>query len=218
LAHLNRVCHTHLVSLKQLCLQIRPDTVLESCVTSGLSHVALLELAMSASCLATVIHLRALAAVTFWTCPYADEPAQCGFLGDPGGINDEGEVAAAASMADGSTHAVRWREGGAPFDLGCFRGRDSGAAAINSAGLVVGWVCIDPVNRGQMNFRPAAWANDNMLVLENFCCDWGQAVDVNDTGLVLVLGYVGMRESRAILWNPSAGTTKLIGEKVGSIR
>jgi hypothetical protein len=150
-----------------------------------------------------------------WTCPYADEPAQCGFLGNPGGINDEGEVAAAASVADGSTHAVRWREGGALFDLGCFRGRDSGAAAINSAGLVVGWVCIDPVNRGQMNFRPAAWENGNMLVLEDFCCDWGQAVDVNDTGLVLVLGYVGMRESRSILWNPSAGTTELIGAKAG---
>jgi hypothetical protein len=66
-----------------------------------------------------------------------------------------------------------------------------------------------------MNFRPAAWVNANMLVLEDFCCDWGQAVDVNDTGLVLVVGYVGMRESRSILWNPSAGTTELIGEKTG---
>ena len=149
-----------------------------------------------------------------WTCPYAGSPAQCGFLGQPGGINDQGEVAAAATMADGSTHAVRWREGGVPIDLGCFRGRDSGAVAINSVGLIVGWVCIDPVNRGQMNFRPAAWANDSMLVLEDFCCDWGQAVDVNDTGLVLVVGYVG-RESRSILWNLSTGTTELAGKEGG---
>lgn len=140
-----------------------------------------------------------------WTAPLEGEPKACAFITEPGGINHAGEVAAKARMSDGSDHAVRWR-GEALVDLGCFRGKESGAVAINASGLVVGWVCIDPVNRGQINFRPAAWLFDKSNVLEDFGCDWGQAVDVNDTGIVLVVGYVGM-QCRAILWNPLAETT-----------
>jgi uncharacterized membrane protein len=116
-------------------------------------------------------------------------------------------------MSDGTVHATLWRRGG-PIDLGCFRGSDSGALAINARGLTVGWVCIDPANRGQINFRPAAWSMGNLCVLENFDCDWGQAVDVNDAGIVLVVGYVGL-QCRAILWNPLAKTTELIGGMLG---
>lgn len=148
-----------------------------------------------------------------WTSTIGGEPKPCGFIGKPGGINDAGEVAAEARMSDGSVHAVRWR-GEAPVDLGCFRGSDSGAVATNAAGLVVGWVCVDSVNRGQINFRPTAWSFDRRDVLENFGCDWGQAVDVNDAGIVLVVGYVGM-QCRAILWNPLAGTTEVIGDMTG---
>lgn len=147
-----------------------------------------------------------------WTSPVDGEPKPCGFIGKPGGINDTGEVAAEARMSDGSAHAVRWR--GKPIDLGCFRGIDSGATAINATGLVVGWVCVDPVNRGQANHRPATWSFDKRDVLEDFGCDWGLAVDVNNAGIVLVVGYVG-NECRAILWNPLAGTTEVIGGKTG---
>ena len=149
-----------------------------------------------------------------WTAPLEGHPKACGLIGQPGGINDAGEVAATAKMSDGSVHAVRWREG-AFVDLGCFRGNDSGATAINTAGLVVGWVCVDhSVDRGQLSHRPAAWSSDKLNVLEEFGCDWGQAVDVNDAGIVLVVGYVG-RQCRAILWNPLAETTEGIGGMTG---
>jgi hypothetical protein len=104
---------------------------------------------------------------------------------------------------------VRWA-GEALMDLGCFRGKDSGAIAINARGLVVGWVCLDAVNRGQSNWRPAAWPSNEPHVLEDFGCDWGQAVDVNDSGIVLIVAYAG-RQCRGVLWNPTTGATDLVG-------
>jgi len=148
-----------------------------------------------------------------WTSTLAGELQPCGFMGKPGGINDRRQVAAEAKMTDGSVHAVLWK-GEKLIDLGCYGGRDSGATGINTAGLVVGWVCIDPVERGQAKFRPAAWFLDQGTVLENFGCDWGQAVDVNDEGVVLVVGYLGI-QCRAILWNPVAQTFRIVGGGTG---
>jgi hypothetical protein len=51
-------------------------------------------------------------------------------------------------------------------------------------------------------------------VLDDFGCDWGHAVAVNDAGIVLVVGYVGM-QFRAISWNPMAGTTEDMGGMTG---
>jgi hypothetical protein len=148
-----------------------------------------------------------------WTSPAAGEPTPCGFSGRAGGIDQRGVVAATAEIPGSPARAVRWDEG-TPFELGRYKGNDSSAVAINPTGLIVGWVCIDPVDRGQRNFRPAAWLADAPLVLEDFGCDWGQAVDVNDEGVVLVLGYTGM-QPRAILWNPSAGTREFVGGLAG---
>jgi uncharacterized membrane protein len=141
------------------------------------------------------------------------EAKACKLIAEPGGINDAGEVAATARMSDGSARAVRLTSAAA-IDLGCFRGNDSGAVAINGTGLVVGWVCVDPVNRGQVNFRPAAWSSDKLSVLKDFGCDWGQAVDVNDAGTVLVVGYVGP-QCRAISWNLSVGKIEILGGQTG---
>jgi hypothetical protein len=148
-----------------------------------------------------------------WTSPVDGQVMPCGFVGKPGGINNAGEVAAEANMGGACVHAVRWRAGKL-LDLGCYKGGDSGGVAINGAGLVAGWVCIDPVNRGQENFRPAAWSLDKLHVLEEFGCNWGQAVDVNDAAVVLVVGYLGI-QCRAIQWNPVSGTTDIIGGMTG---
>ncbi len=51
-------------------------------------------------------------------------------------------------------------------------------------------------------------------VRDDFGCDWGRAVAVNDAGIVLVVRYVGM-QLRAISWNPMAGTTEVIGGMTG---
>jgi hypothetical protein len=53
-----------------------------------------------------------------------------------------------------------------------------------------------------------------MHVLEDFGCDWGQAVDVNDSGIVLVVGYAGT-QCRGIVWNPLAGANDLVGGMAG---
>jgi uncharacterized membrane protein len=47
-----------------------------------------------------------------------------GFIGDPGQVNDEYQVAGTAKMDDGSVHAVRWR-GAAGTDLGCYLGKEA---------------------------------------------------------------------------------------------
>jgi hypothetical protein len=90
-----------------------------------------------------------------------------GLTGNPGvrGLNERGEIAVTADMNDNSVHATRWSPGSEPEDLGTFQDRasaafaDSGATAINTAGLVVGWISLStsPQDRGQVNYRPAAW-------------------------------------------------------------
>jgi hypothetical protein len=133
-----------------------------------------------------------------------------GFIGNVGALNDEYQVAGTAKMDDGSEHAVRW-SGAARTDLGCHLGKDSGGIAINTSGLVAGWVCVNPEDRGQANFRPAAWfPGQDAIVLDDFGCGWGQAVDVNDEGAVLLVGYVGFT-CRALLWRPISGDYKIVG-------
>jgi hypothetical protein len=133
-----------------------------------------------------------------------------GFIGNVGALNNEYQVAGTAKMDDGSEHAVRWT-GAVGTDLGCYIGKDSGGIAINASGLVAGWVCVHPEDRGQANFRPAAWfPGRDMIVLDDFGCDWGQAVDVNDEGEVLLVGYVGFA-CRALIWRPMSGDYEIVG-------
>lgn len=132
------------------------------------------------------------------------------FIGSVGALNDEQQVAGTAKMDNGSEHAVRW-SGVAGTDLGCYLGKDSGGTAINTPGLVAGWVCIHPEDRGQANSRPAAWfPGRDVIVLDDFGCDWGQAVDVNEEGVVLLVGYVGFT-CRALLWWPMSGDYEIVG-------
>jgi hypothetical protein len=107
-------------------------------------------------------------------------------------------------------HAIRW-SGTDGTDLGCYLGKDSGGTAINSSGLVAGWVCIHPEDRGQENFRPAAWLpGEDVMVLTEFGCDWGEAVGINDGGTVLLRGFVGFAV-KALLWRPESGDYEIIG-------
>jgi hypothetical protein len=147
-----------------------------------------------------------------------------GFTGNPGvrGLNQRGEIGVTADMSDSSVHAARWRPGCAAQDLGTFHGTeseafaDSGAFAINNEGVIVGWVSVsnDPQDRGQSNNRPAAWIPGlEPVFLEDFGFAWGQAIDVNDAGTVLVVAYTEGIAGRcmALLWNPAPGTYALVG-------
>ena len=53
-------------------------------------------------------------------------------------------------------------------------------------------------------------AREDVTVLDDFGCDWGQAVDVNDVGAVLLVGYVGFT-CKALLWQPTSGDYEIVG-------
>jgi hypothetical protein len=151
-----------------------------------------------------------------WTCPLGGNLVPTQTLAEPGEINESGAIAARIPMHDGSQNAVLWQENEWK-NLGTYRGRDSAARAINSRTLVVGWVCLDSVNRGQINHRPAAWLDGKLLVLDGmneFGCDWGQAIDVNDRGTVLVVGHRN-GQCRTLVWNPLKGNVESIGRISG---
>jgi uncharacterized membrane protein len=128
------------------------------------------------------------------------------------GINDSCQVAFSAAMDDGSGHACRL-DGTQAIDLGTFGGRDSGVRQINNQGVIAGWVCIHPEERGQVNFRPAAWSQRNDLeVLTDLPADWGEAVGVNNSGHVLVLGYI-RNQAQSFLWKPGDSCTRVGGDR-----
>jgi hypothetical protein len=155
----------------------------------------------------------------------ADHSAELiGFIGavGPRCLNERGQICATADMSDQSVHAIRWTPGQLPEDLGTIHGMDSeefadsGALAINNVGVVVGWVSVstDRQDRGQGNNRPAAWIPGQAgIFLTDLPFAWGQGVDVNDDGIVLVLAYTEgvMGRAKALLWDPIAGTYSGVG-------
>jgi hypothetical protein len=126
------------------------------------------------------------------------------FAGNPGDVNSHGVVAATEQRPDGHQRAVRWNNGEL-CDLGCFKGEDSSATSIDDQGVIVGSVSVDEIEHGgQLNSRPAAWLPDHgLVVLEDFGCDWGYAVTV-DNDRVLVAGYRG-HEPVTLIWTPRDG-------------
>jgi hypothetical protein len=147
-----------------------------------------------------------------------------GFAGavGPRCLNDRGQICATADMSDQSVHAARWTPGQPPEDLGTIHGvnseefADSGALAINNVGIVVGWVSVstDRQDRGQGNYRPAAWVPGQVgTFLTDLPFAWAQGVDVNDDGIVLVVAYTEgvMGRAKALLWDPIAGTYSGVG-------
>ena len=78
-------------------------------------------------------------------------------------------------------------------------GFDVGAHKMNGAGIVAGWISTNNQNRAQTSRIPCAWRGSNAFKLEQFGCDWGEAADINDAGLVLVLAYRGLSPN-AIIW------------------
>jgi uncharacterized membrane protein len=139
------------------------------------------------------------------------EPLQWSqFYGKPYAITDLGVVVGQARADDGSERAIKW-SGTEALDLGIVKGRDSGATAVNADGRFVGWVCIDPLARGQINFRPAM-ADDNMTELEHAGYDWGMAVDINDQGLILGVGYWGWKCS-AIIWRADGSVLRVFDQR-----
>ena len=72
----------------------------------------------------------------------------------------------------------------------------------------------DPQDRGQRNYRPAAWIPGHEPVfLTDLEFAWGQAVDINEAGATLLVAYTkGIPgKSKALLWHPIADTLSFVG-------
>lgn len=95
-----------------------------------------------------------------WTSQGNGELLPTELIALPGGINNKGEIAVQVKMSDNTSHAVRLMQQGI-IDLGSHAGQESGGNAINSNGVVAGYVRINSDNRSQINFRPAAWSSDH---------------------------------------------------------
>lgn len=92
---------------------------------------------------------------------------------------------------------------------------DAAARVSNRSGLVAGWVGgVNVQDRGQASWRPAVWTSEgNLTVLDGeqlLGANWGYVVGLNDSGIALVLAYVGQRPT-PLLWDIVAGSVVPVG-------
>src|SRR3989338_6815748 len=98
-----------------------------------------------------------------------------------GGINDQGQVIGATTVASGDYHGFIWQNG-VMTDLGTL-GRSSGTADINNLGQIVGagWLASPPPGEQ----HPFFWQNGVMTDLGTFGGRIAGAYDINDLGQVV---------------------------------
>jgi len=134
----------------------------------------------------------------------ADQLVFLGHLGGLGGsayaLTESGVIIGATELPNRHSHACEWSPTGDLVDLGRALPSHSGARAINSSGLIVGWSSQHPTEGGQAHFRPTLWRPAHVpLVLHDLNGCWGEAIDVNDSGDILVMSHDN-RNARALLW------------------
>ena len=123
-----------------------------------------------------------------------------GLGGSARGVDELGNVVGYCEAEDRASRATIWNPDGLAFDLGGESGRHSSAWAINGSGEVVGSVSLHPTEGGQAHFRPAIWtARNEPRILEDLSCHWGEAVAINEHGLVAIRAYDN-RNFRGWLW------------------
>jgi probable HAF family extracellular repeat protein len=106
----------------------------------------------------------------------------------PADINNAGQVVGTSntSVELGQPHAFLWQNG-VMTDLGLLRGddQDSGAAAINADGVIVGTSGRLDENTG-VDYRPFVWENGVMSAIPTPSSE-AYATDINDAGVVVGL-------------------------------
>lgn len=115
-------------------------------------------------------------------------------------IGAGGTILGHTRLPDGRSVACEWNtQGWERVDFGYDAGIHSGANAGNARGDRVGSASKHPTDRG-LHFRPALWrAGGETVVAEDIPADWGGAVDINDTGKIVVRLHRG-NAVHAFVW------------------
>lgn len=139
------------------------------------------------------------------------------------GINDDGLVAGAAQTSGSSSHAIRWKPGTAPKDLGTFPGQGTSAAlGVNKSLQVVGSASVSSVSSQAFLYTdPGPMLNIGHLSFGGLTpsTQTVSAGGINDSGAIagtspLQLGAPSFAYfSRAFIWQ--AGTMTDLGSLGG---
>ncbi len=132
-------------------------------------------------------------------------------------VNNAGEIAGTAEgevavvQVEGEWHELPEYHG----DASVFTATGSSVRAMNESGLIVGQVRSHSEEKGRPNTRPARFRRDaETLAGMDVPSGYGsEAIDINDDGLVLVSADLAVFDSRAILWNPNAGSWSYVGNR-----
>jgi hypothetical protein len=129
------------------------------------------------------------------------------FVRHLGGLGGSVLAVAASGMAVGASetpkrtsHACLWTPEGELQDLGASLVSHSGARAINSKAAIAGWASVHPTESGQAHFRPVIWSETSSpRLVEDLGGRWGEGVDVDEAGNMLILVNDGREAGAWIL-------------------
>ena len=104
-------------------------------------------------------------------------------------------------------------------EQGIFEGTDSAAFAINNNNIVAGQVRSRAEENGRSNTRAAIFhAGEIPLALDGLRAEFGcQAVDINDSGNVLLVANPKIFHAQSLLWDIANGSWSYVGDPSSNI-
>jgi probable HAF family extracellular repeat protein len=131
-------------------------------------------------------------------------------LGGPGSsaadVNSSGQIVGFSYTNSLDLHAFLYSDAGGMDDLnGLLGSLESVANAINDGGAIAGGIFVGP---GQLH--PFLLSGSSVTDLGTFGGTWGQALDVNNAGVVVGSAYTSSGQDRAFLYDSADAAPQLI--------